>query len=100
VLEQATGRPVRLFAYPYGLWDDFDAAAESAVASAGFSAACSTHFGRGSAPAERYRLRRVGIEATETLASFRRKLEGAYDWSVWKEDLGVWRRRWGRTLAR
>jgi peptidoglycan/xylan/chitin deacetylase (PgdA/CDA1 family) len=93
VLEQATQRPVRLFAYPYGLWDDFDAAAEAAVASAGFEAACSTHFGRGSSPAERYRLRRVGVEAFDSLASFQRKLEGAYDWTAWKEDLGLLRRR-------
>jgi peptidoglycan/xylan/chitin deacetylase (PgdA/CDA1 family) len=93
-LEQATGRAIRLFAYPYGLWDDFDAAAEAAVASAGFEAACSTHFGRGSTADERYRLRRVGIEPYETLDSFRRKLAGAYDWSAWKEALGVLRRRW------
>ena len=92
-LEDACGRPVRLFAYPYGLLDDFDAAAEAAVAAAGFEAACSTHFGRGSLAAERYRLRRVGVASGDSLQVCRRKLEGAYDWTAWKEDLGVWRRR-------
>ena len=62
-LEQATGRAIRLFAYPYGQLDDFDAAAQAAVEDAGFLAACSTHFGRGSRPDERFRLRRVGIVA-------------------------------------
>jgi peptidoglycan/xylan/chitin deacetylase (PgdA/CDA1 family) len=92
-LESAAGRPVRLFAYPYGLWDDFDAAAEQAVRAAGFEAACSTHFGRGSRAAERYRLRRVGVAAGEPAQAFARKLAGAYDWTAWKEDLGAWRRR-------
>jgi hypothetical protein len=84
---------VRLFAYPYGLRDDFDAAAEAAVAAAGFEAACSTRFGRGSLASERYRLRRVGVAAHEPIEVFERKLDGAYDWTAWKEDLGVLKRR-------
>jgi peptidoglycan/xylan/chitin deacetylase (PgdA/CDA1 family) len=92
-LEEVWGRPVRLFAYPYGQRDDFDAAAERAVEQAGFEAACSTRFGRGSRPDERFRLRRVGIEPADDLARVRLKWEGAYDWSAWKERLGAWRRR-------
>lgn len=93
-LEDACGRPVRLFAYPYGQLDDFDAAAEAAVEVAGFAGACSTHFGRGSRPAERFRLRRVGIGAGDDLETVEGKLEGAYDWTSFKERLGArWRRR-------
>lgn len=93
-LEDASGRPVRLFAYPFGLLDDFDGAAEAAVAAAGFEAACSTRFGRGSLPGERFQLRRVGVEPSDTLAVCERKLDGAYDWTAGKERLGIWRRRW------
>lgn len=88
-LEDASGRRVRLFAYPYGQLCDFDSAAEAAVAAAGFEAACSTHFGRGSGVRERFRLRRVGIEPSDTLATFDRKLDGAYDWVRWKESAGA-----------
>jgi len=91
-LEQACGRETRLFAYPYGQLDDFDAAAQAAVEAAGFRAACSTHFGRGSRPQERFRLRRVGIVAQDTPARIERKLDGAYDWSARKERLGAWLR--------
>jgi len=91
-LEQATGRRVRLFAYPYGQLDDFDAAAQTAVEDAGYLAACSTHFGRGSRPDERFRLRRVGIVPQDTPGSIERKLDGAYDWSAPKERLGAWLR--------
>ena len=92
-LEQASGRAVRLFAYPYGQLDDFDAAAQAAVEAAGYLAACSTHFGRGSRPEERFRLRRVGIVPQDTPARIERKLDGAYDWSARKERLGAWLRR-------
>ena len=89
ILEDRCGRSISLFAYPYGLADDFDPAAERAVEAAGFSAACSTRFGRGSCPEERYRLRRVGVDPADGMERFRRKLEGAYDWLAWKEQVGV-----------
>jgi peptidoglycan/xylan/chitin deacetylase (PgdA/CDA1 family) len=92
-LEAIIGRPVRLFAYPYGQLDDFDSAAERAVRDAGFLAACSTHFGRGSRSGERFRLRRVTIEPRDTLDCVALKLDGAHDWVRWKERAGVaWRR--------
>ena len=97
-LEQATGRPIRFFAYPYGQLDDFDAAAQAAVEDAGYLAACSTHFGRGSRPDERFRLRRVGIVAQDTPRNIERKLDGAYDWSARKETLGAWLRGTARSL--
>jgi peptidoglycan/xylan/chitin deacetylase (PgdA/CDA1 family) len=89
ILEGACGRPVTLYAYPHGQLDDFDAAAERAVAEAGFVAACSTRYGRGSGPAERFRLRRVGIDAGDSLARVEQKLDGAYDWMASKESLGA-----------
>ena len=98
LLEDACGRAVTLYAYPHGQRDDFDVSAERAVADAGFVAACSTRFGRGSRPTERFRLRRVGIEPGDSLARVEQKLDGAYDWIASKEALGVLvrgaQRRW------
>jgi peptidoglycan/xylan/chitin deacetylase (PgdA/CDA1 family) len=92
ILEDACGRAVTLFAYPYGQRDDFDLAAERAVEDAGFIAACSTIFGRGSRPAERFRLRRVGVEPSESLVRLEQKVDGAYDWIALKEALGAFGR--------
>lgn len=92
-LADVCGRRPRFFAYPYGQLDDFDEMAEAAVASAGFRAACSTHFGRGSTAAERFRLRRVGVGPADSQAMFERKLDGAYDWIAWKERAGAALRR-------
>ena len=92
-LEEILRREILLFAYPYGQGDDFNAASEQAVRRAGFVAACSTRFGRGSRSAERFRLRRVGIRALDPLEVVERKFDGAYDWTAWKEVLGVRIRR-------
>ena len=92
VLEDASGRAVTLYAYPHGQRDDFDAAAERAVEDAGYIAACSTRFGRGSDLVERFRLRRVGVEPGDSLTRVEQKLDGAYDWIALKEALGAFSR--------
>ncbi|MDG2049272.1 MAG: polysaccharide deacetylase family protein [Myxococcota bacterium] len=92
-LEELVGVKVDLFAYPYGQLDDFDASAEIAVREAGFTAACSTHYGRGSGLRERYRLRRIGVEPGDSLEVFEAKIRGDYDWQTPKERLGAWLRR-------
>jgi peptidoglycan/xylan/chitin deacetylase (PgdA/CDA1 family) len=95
-LEEILQREIRFFAYPYGQGDDFDAASEQAVRRAGFAAACSTRFGRGSRGVERFRLRRVGIGERDPLEVVERKFDGAYDWTAWKEALGLRIRRVAR----
>jgi peptidoglycan/xylan/chitin deacetylase (PgdA/CDA1 family) len=95
ILSEISGRPVRLLAYPYGQADDFDDATVEAVERAGFIAACSTRFGRGSGPDERFRLCRVGIEAGDTMEIVANKFDGAYDWTAWKERAGAMLRRVG-----
>jgi peptidoglycan/xylan/chitin deacetylase (PgdA/CDA1 family) len=103
VLEDACGRLVTLYAYPFGQRDDFNAAAEAAVADAGFIAACSTIFGRGSSASERFRLRRIGIEPGDSLTVVEGKLDGAFDWIAAKEMVGalsrVRLRHRGRTIG-
>lgn len=89
-LEETVGTPINLFAYPYGQLDDFDALAAKSVEAAGFHAACSTHFGRGSYLAERFRLRRVGIESHDCLETFEAKIRGDFDWQAPKEKIGAW----------
>jgi peptidoglycan/xylan/chitin deacetylase (PgdA/CDA1 family) len=95
ILSDICGKPVRLLAYPYGQADDFDDATMQAVERAGFIAACSTRFGRGSSPEERFRLCRVSIEASDTREIVANKFDGAYDWTAGKENIGLMLRRTG-----
>jgi len=71
-LEDAIGRSVTAFAYPYGLVDD-DARREAEEA--GYRLACSTRSGFNGPDVDRYLLRRVEIYGGDNLWQFRQKLK-------------------------
>ena len=75
-------------AYPYSLADDFDVAAQRAVADAGMTATCSSVFGRDRSD-ERFELRRVSVESQDSLETVGLTLDGGYDWIVLKEPAAV-----------
>ena len=79
-IEDALGVSVTLFAYPFGLYDAWDARALAAVRSAGFDAAFSTIVGANGRRTDRFRLRRSRVSWAEELPLFRRLLTGGYDW--------------------
>jgi peptidoglycan/xylan/chitin deacetylase (PgdA/CDA1 family) len=66
-LEQRTGRPSSVFAYPYG---HYDARVAAAVAEAGYAAACTVHRGVNDATTPSYELRRFEIRGDEPFRNF------------------------------
>lgn len=72
ILSEAIGSDVALFAYPHGAQGERE---RRAVADAGFVAACSTVPGFNRQPANLFALRRIDVYGSDTLASFRRKLQ-------------------------
>lgn len=73
-LEDVLGRQVDHFAYPYG---DYTDAVKEAVVEAGYSAACSTRWGKRHAAADLFALRRVEITGKDSLLQFALKLHVA-----------------------
>ncbi len=71
-LEEALGKPVHFFAYPYGL---FNEQLEKLVAEAGYLGACSTRSGFNSEHANPFALRRIEVYGTDTLWNFTWKLK-------------------------
>ncbi len=61
-LERELGRPVTLFAYPFGREEDVGVAVQQAVRAAGFRAACSTVPGRNRAGSNLYALHRIVVK--------------------------------------
>jgi peptidoglycan/xylan/chitin deacetylase (PgdA/CDA1 family) len=57
-LEEALGRPIASFAYPYGAHEDFDDVTVDVVREAGFHRACTTLSGRLGGGTDPYRLPR------------------------------------------
>ncbi|MBD0290840.1 MAG: polysaccharide deacetylase family protein [Thermoleophilia bacterium] len=66
-LEQRTGRPAELFAYPYGR---YDARVVAAVAEAGFTAACSVRRGPNDSSTAAFELRRYEVRGDASFAQF------------------------------
>lgn len=90
-LERHTGRPVRFFAYPFGVCPVGSKAVpydEQHRMLGGYEAACTTWWGRHNSANERNMLRRVGIWDSDSLTDFADKLNGCYDWLECKEKIG------------
>jgi len=75
-LGRALARDIDLFSYPYGYFDDSLAAL---VKEAGYRAACTTESGVNRAQEELFTLKRIEIKASDTGASFRKKIEKSYE---------------------
>lgn len=71
-LEDALGKAVAYFAYPYGR---FSEAVREQVANAGYLAACSTRSGFNRPGEDPYLLRRIDVFGTDRLWQFRQKLK-------------------------
>ncbi|MCK5506573.1 MAG: polysaccharide deacetylase family protein, partial [Thermodesulfovibrionia bacterium] len=70
-IEDHLGKPVRFFAYPYGL---LDKAARAVVADAGYEAACSTRSGFNNTEVDPFILRRIEIYGTDSLYRYALKI--------------------------
>ena len=71
-LEDALGKPVHFFAYPYGRVNQ---QVEKVVAEAGYLGACSTRSGFNSAHVSPFALRRIEVYGTDTIWKFVLKLK-------------------------
>ncbi len=78
-IEEHLGRPVRAFAYPFGSALDYDETSVRLVREAGFAYAVSNRYGLvrpGGAP---WALRRIWVDASDSLETFAAKVEGRLD---------------------
>lgn len=95
------GDPVYYFAYPYGARPDYSRRTVQLVRRAGYAAALTNRYGPNAAGADRWRLRRIGIDRTDTLESFRDKVTGRLDALRWLDSYpgALARRMAGRLLG-
>lgn len=77
MLENAIGRHVSLFSYPYGCLNE---RVKCAVSRAGYKAAFSSYFGVNTRGTDRFELRRIEISGFDGIRDIERKIRGSYDW--------------------
>lgn len=73
------GHAVEAFAYPFGSADDYNETSVRLVREAGFRHAVSNRYGVNRPGCDPWTLRRIWIDATDTLTMFRAKVEGRLD---------------------
>ncbi len=79
MLQKVLGHPISAFAYPYGTQRDYNAITMRLVRESGYVFAVSNRYGPNRAGADRWQLRRIWIDASDTLASFKAKVSGNLD---------------------
>ena len=90
-LQDALGHPVTAFAYPFGSAQDYDQDSIRLVQEAGFRFAVPNRYGVNSAARDLWTLRRIWIDATDTLTTFRAKVDGRLDGlCLLDSPVGVW----------
>ena len=90
-IEQKVGRPIRFFAFPFGVYPfgrglNFYQNGKKLLSF--YRAACTTWWGRFNSQKNTYTLRRIGIWDSDSFRDFVDKLQGHYDWLVAKEEIG------------
>lgn len=94
LIEERLGHAVESFAYPFGTAADYSPLTRRLVAEAGFRWAASNRYGVNGPDADRLALRRIWIDATDTLELFQLKTQGGLDLlSLIDSPIGVWSRR-------
>jgi peptidoglycan/xylan/chitin deacetylase (PgdA/CDA1 family) len=80
VFEGRWGYRPRFFALPYGWYDAYTPETITTLQQLNFDLIFGTQLGRARLPCHQSVLPRLGIHQSDDLASFQRKLFGAYDW--------------------
>lgn len=86
-LEDLIAKEVNSFAYPFGQLRNFSRESTEAVQKAGYSLAVTTRWGTVNRYENRFALRRIFFDESDSHEQLRQKLEGAYDWFAAKERL-------------
>jgi peptidoglycan/xylan/chitin deacetylase (PgdA/CDA1 family) len=88
LLEDHLGSGITYFSYPWGQRRNIGRATIPLLRKCGYTAACSTLWGKNTASTERFLLRRIRIDPWDTLEDFRAKVDGLWDFI---EQYHLWR---------
>jgi peptidoglycan/xylan/chitin deacetylase (PgdA/CDA1 family) len=79
ILEDKLSEAVRTFAYPYGQHQTFNRSIANLLGQAGFETACSALWGNNNKNTDIFALRRIRIDAVDTIEDFKSKINGHWD---------------------
>lgn len=86
LLEDNLGHRIKAFAYPFGSALDFNQSSKDIVGACGYSYAVSNRYGVNTPGCDRWALRRIWIDRSDTSYSFRAKVLGGLDRLAWLDS--------------
>lgn len=86
LLEDNLGHGIEAFAYPFGSALDFDQVSKDLVRRHGYAYAASNRYGVNAPGCDRWALRRIWIDRSDTRESFRAKVLGGLDRLAWLDS--------------
>lgn len=84
----ALGRPPAFFAYPFGTSRDYSPRILGLVEDAGYMGGVSNRYGPNQDPLDCFKMRRINIDQSDTMADFQNKIGGRLDLLSLKESVG------------
>jgi peptidoglycan/xylan/chitin deacetylase (PgdA/CDA1 family) len=94
-LQERLNIDVPAFAYPYGSYADYNEHSLHFVHEAGFRYAVSNRYGPNTGRSDRFNLRRIWIDATDDLETFKAKVDGRLDMlTLLDSPTGLRMRQW------
>jgi peptidoglycan/xylan/chitin deacetylase (PgdA/CDA1 family) len=85
MIENKLEQEVLAISYPFGLISDFNTRVIEGTKQAGYTCGFTAMYGVNTEKTDLFRLRRIGIEASDNMFTFRAKLNGALDLLMLKE---------------
>lgn len=79
-LEELLGTPIKMFAYPYGGYENFSRRSTQVLRNAGYDIAVTTVWGTQQSPRNLLTLRRIFLDDSDTDEDVFGKANGDYDW--------------------
>lgn len=89
IIENKLGQEVSAISYPFGLISDFNTRVIEETKQAGYTCGFTAMYGLNTPKSDLFRLRRIGVEASDNMFTFRAKLNGALDILMLKETIIV-----------
>jgi peptidoglycan/xylan/chitin deacetylase (PgdA/CDA1 family) len=83
LIADAVGSVPATFAYPFGAFGTFDERTRDVAAAAGFTAGCTTVFGRNTSRSDPLALHRIRVSWCDGPGEIAAMLSGSYDWYRW-----------------
>lgn len=94
ILEDILCRPISMFAYPYGMREDYSCLTDNIILDAGYKIVFTSHWGVIQDRKNKLSLKRIELKNNDSAFSIYSKISGFYGWVGFKQNIAYIVKRW------